>query len=112
MYGDAFLEELDPSTTAAQDVNLLATLTEFTAQAVAAALEDHLPESLQPGEIVVAGGGEVQLRPAAPSVGCGGRRVSSPARTRSAFRCRHARPCPLPSWHIEPSLASPRRGLA
>jgi anhydro-N-acetylmuramic acid kinase len=56
MYGDALLEELIRRHGQA-DVDLLATLTEFTARTVAGALMDHLSPEQQPGEIVVAGGG-------------------------------------------------------
>jgi anhydro-N-acetylmuramic acid kinase len=56
MYGDALLEELIQRHGRA-DADLLATAAEFTARAVARALADHVEPGLQPGEVMVAGGG-------------------------------------------------------
>ena len=56
MYGDAFLTALIERHGGA-DRDLLATLTELTARAVALALDKHLRSEQQPGEIIVAGGG-------------------------------------------------------
>jgi anhydro-N-acetylmuramic acid kinase len=60
MYGDAFLESLIQEHGQA-DADLLATLSEFSAQAIAQALLEHVPEEQQPGELVVAGGGVLNL---------------------------------------------------
>ncbi len=56
MYGDALLEELIQQH-GRTDADLLATLSAFTAEALARALADHLAAEQQPGEIIVAGGG-------------------------------------------------------
>jgi anhydro-N-acetylmuramic acid kinase len=56
MYGDALLEQLI-SRHGRADADLLATVSEFTAQSLARALADHVTADLQPGELVVAGGG-------------------------------------------------------
>jgi anhydro-N-acetylmuramic acid kinase len=56
MYGDAKLEDLIERHGGA-DANLMATLAEFTAQAVGRALTQHVAAERSPGEIVLAGGG-------------------------------------------------------
>jgi anhydro-N-acetylmuramic acid kinase len=55
-YGDALLEDLIRRHGKA-DADLLATLSEFTAQTVGRAIAEHVAPQQQPGEIVVAGGG-------------------------------------------------------
>lgn len=56
MYGDAKLDELIERHGEA-DANLMATLTEFTGQAIGHALRDLIGAESNPGEIVLAGGG-------------------------------------------------------
>jgi anhydro-N-acetylmuramic acid kinase len=56
MYGDAMLDDLQRRH-GRIDSDLLATVAEFTAQAIGRAISDLIDERLQPGEIVVAGGG-------------------------------------------------------
>jgi anhydro-N-acetylmuramic acid kinase len=56
MYGDAFLEDVIHRNGKA-DADLLATLSELTAQAVGLAIAKHIAPEQQPDEIVVAGGG-------------------------------------------------------
>ena len=56
MYGDAFLQDLIRRH-GRLDADLLATLAELTTRAVGRAIEQHLASAMQPGEIVVAGGG-------------------------------------------------------
>lgn len=56
MYGDGKLDELVERHGGA-DADLMATLAEFTAQAVGRALAQHVAAERSPGEIVLAGGG-------------------------------------------------------
>jgi anhydro-N-acetylmuramic acid kinase len=60
MYGDAFLESLIQEH-GRVDADLLATVSEFTACAIAQALSNHITAGQQPGELVVAGGGVMNL---------------------------------------------------
>jgi anhydro-N-acetylmuramic acid kinase len=60
MYGDARLEEWIQRHGRA-DTDLLATVAAFTAHAIAQALMQHLPGELRVGELVVAGGGALNL---------------------------------------------------
>lgn len=56
MYGDEMLNELE-RWHGQVDADLLATAAEFTSRAIAQAMSSLLDEQMQPGEIVVAGGG-------------------------------------------------------
>jgi anhydro-N-acetylmuramic acid kinase len=56
MYGDAMLDDLQRRH-GRIDSDLLSTVAEFTAQAIERAISHLIDERLQPGEIVVAGGG-------------------------------------------------------
>jgi anhydro-N-acetylmuramic acid kinase len=56
MYGDELLNDLE-RWHGRVDVDLLATAAEFTSRAIAQAMSGLLDEEMQPGEVVVAGGG-------------------------------------------------------
>jgi anhydro-N-acetylmuramic acid kinase len=60
MYGDAMLDTLIARRGGA-DSDLLATLAEFTAQAIGRALADHVASDRRPGELVIAGGGALNV---------------------------------------------------
>jgi anhydro-N-acetylmuramic acid kinase len=56
MYGDAMLDDLEQRH-GRLDADLVATVAEFTAQAIARTMSDLLNKDFQPAEVVVAGGG-------------------------------------------------------
>jgi anhydro-N-acetylmuramic acid kinase len=91
MYGDAFLESLIEEHGRA-DADLLATASEFTARAIALALSDHILAGQQPGELVVAGGGVLNLdlmrriaSAVAPRVVTDSSKLGVPAQAREAM---------------------------
>jgi anhydro-N-acetylmuramic acid kinase len=91
MYGDAFLESLIQEHGRA-DADLLATVSDFTARAIALALSNHITAGQQPGELVVAGGGVMNLdlmrriaKAVAPRVVTDSSKLGVPAQAREAM---------------------------